>query len=281
MRILFGVLAALGDVVYNTAIARRIRKQNATAEIHWAVLEQFAPVLYRNPSIDKVLTVKGKVKPIEPTWEKVKLFGAKNYDKVVLPQIYPDNHARYADPEVTADYLTLCAENAGISLHKTVSRKPFVATLAYLTPLPDKYFTVSHVSFTREAVWPSERYEALAALLPHPLVALCRPGEPVLSGPNVITIQDASINQVAWIIERSEGFLGLDSGLTAVAASTEVPWILTIHTDEDLIFRRMALIYTKAASPTKVECIKTPSLNLTIQTIRQLSDWGTGGIHRV
>lgn len=271
MKILFGCLAALGDVVYNTAIARKVwLEHKKPVRLYWGVLRQFSPVLLQNPYVYRVIAFNGPVKPIEPTWEKLKAL-APHYDMAVLPQIYPDHHERYLDPDCDLDYLSLCAENAGLkSFVKGMYRKPFVFQLPYRGQLPSKFFTLSHVSFTRPPVWSAEQYLELISHLSYPTVVLCRPGEPTLEHPKAFMVQDATINQVAWIIERSEGFIGLDSGLTAVAASTEVPFILTLHTDEPLIFKRMALINTGAAPTNSVECLVTPTVEEVVRAVSQL-----------
>lgn len=59
MKILVIRLSSIGDIVLTTPVVRCLKKQLEGAEIHYAVKEQFAPVISANPYIDKLHLFRG------------------------------------------------------------------------------------------------------------------------------------------------------------------------------------------------------------------------------
>jgi ADP-heptose:LPS heptosyltransferase len=87
--------------------------------------------------------------------------------------------------------------------------------------LPDKYYTLHCKTSMKSKDWPLNRFKSLVALFPDvTFVQLGGPNEPVIDAPNVVsTIGQTTFTEMAYIIRKSEGHIGLDS-VPAHIAST-------------------------------------------------------------
>ncbi len=100
-RILLGQLGSNGDCLYATILARQLRHDYPDAEITWAISSQCAGVIANNPHIDEVWRI-----PV-PGWdqhdiawrnferEALRLYGRRQFDQVLLSQIWPENFQNY------------------------------------------------------------------------------------------------------------------------------------------------------------------------------------------
>src|SRR5688572_24862302 len=100
-RILLGQLTANGDCVYATILARQLRHDNPDAHITWAVSSQCAGLLRNNPDIDETweIPVQGW-NSHELIWrvfqrEAVERCLRREFDEILLSQIWPDNARNY------------------------------------------------------------------------------------------------------------------------------------------------------------------------------------------
>lgn len=100
-RILLGQLGAKGDSLYATILARQLRHDYPDAEITWAIFDQNADLLLNNPHIDVVWKVpQGNAQDSILMWsvfeqEAVRRFVRREFDRVVLSQIHPNNFQNY------------------------------------------------------------------------------------------------------------------------------------------------------------------------------------------
>jgi hypothetical protein len=100
-RILLGQLAARGDCVYATAVARQIKSDYPGCHLTWAIGSMSRAILNGNPHVDAVWEV-----PVErhdqmaDAWAKfhseaVKRTQAGEFDEAFFTQIFPDNFRNF------------------------------------------------------------------------------------------------------------------------------------------------------------------------------------------
>jgi len=100
-RILLGQLAANGDCLYATILARQIKHDNPESSITWAIAPHCAGLLRNNPDIDEVWEV-----PVpdgnkaDAAWraferEAMRRLRLHEFDHAYLSQIWPDNFQNY------------------------------------------------------------------------------------------------------------------------------------------------------------------------------------------
>jgi ADP-heptose:LPS heptosyltransferase len=95
--------------------------------------------------------------------------------------------------------------------------------------LPDKYYSLHCKTSMNSKDWPMSRFKSLVALFPDiTFVQLGGPNEPTLEAPNVVsTVGKTTFTEMAYIIRKAEGHIGLDS-VPAHIASTVGTKSLTI-----------------------------------------------------
>ncbi len=75
-KILIIRFSSIGDIVLTTPVIRCLKEQHK-AELHFITKEQYSPLLEANPYIDKIITIKKKVK------EVASIIKSENYDFVI------------------------------------------------------------------------------------------------------------------------------------------------------------------------------------------------------
>ena len=58
--------SSIGDMVLTSPVLRCLKQQLPKAEIHYLTKEQFRPVIEANPYIDRIITIRNKVKEVMP-----------------------------------------------------------------------------------------------------------------------------------------------------------------------------------------------------------------------
>jgi hypothetical protein len=100
-RILLGHLAARGDCVYATAVARQIKSDYPGCHLTWAIGSMSRAILNGNPYVDEVWEVPvDRHDQVADAWEKfygeaVKRSQAGEFDEAFFTQIYPDNFGNF------------------------------------------------------------------------------------------------------------------------------------------------------------------------------------------
>ena len=100
-RILLGQLAARGDCLYATAIARQIKADYPGCHLTWAVGSASRPVLDGNPYIDAIWEIPvANYAQLAPAWAYLRetaaeLLKKREIDEAFFPQIDPENFRNY------------------------------------------------------------------------------------------------------------------------------------------------------------------------------------------
>src|SRR5215467_13962290 len=64
MKFLIIRFSSIGDIVLTTPVVRCLKKQLATAEVHYLTKKAFQPILTANPYIDKIHCLEGDLAPV-------------------------------------------------------------------------------------------------------------------------------------------------------------------------------------------------------------------------
>jgi hypothetical protein len=99
-RILLGQLGANGDCLYATILARQLRHDYPGASITWAVSDRSSGLLVNNPDIDEIWEIPVDRDSMRMVWgvferEAHRLYSRREFDCVVLSQIWPNNLQNY------------------------------------------------------------------------------------------------------------------------------------------------------------------------------------------
>lgn len=99
-KILLGHLAAFGDCLYATAIARQIKQDYPNCYLTWAISASAAHLLQNNPYIDKIWEIPVHREHLPDVWARFEIEAKKCqqegvFDEVFLTQIYPNNYQNY------------------------------------------------------------------------------------------------------------------------------------------------------------------------------------------
>ena len=100
-RILLGQLAARGDCLYATAIARQIKSDYPGCHLTWAIGSASRPVLDGNPYVDAIWEIPvAHYAELAPAWAYLRstateLLKKGDFEKAFFPQIDPENFKNY------------------------------------------------------------------------------------------------------------------------------------------------------------------------------------------
>jgi hypothetical protein len=99
-RILLGQLGAHGDCLYATILARQLRRDYPSAFITWAISDRSSGLLANNPDIDEVWEIPVDRDSMPVIWsvferEADRLYARREFDHIVLSQIWPNNLQNY------------------------------------------------------------------------------------------------------------------------------------------------------------------------------------------
>ena len=103
MRVALVQLAAYGDCLFATLVARQIKRDHPGCHLTWVIGDKFASIIDGNPHVDAVNTIvlNSRDEAFSSGWEKAKTLVADqvrvgNFEKAYFTQIFPDN-LRYYD----------------------------------------------------------------------------------------------------------------------------------------------------------------------------------------
>lgn len=256
MRIAFLQFGAGGDILMATAIANELRLQYPQAHIDWWVFdcfEQWVSVPFVNQRC--VWQLPGPRQQCElKEWAKLKAHVAQEgYDKVVIPQYYPDHFPRHHD---TGQHLIeVMAALAGVQLPErrqlvyVRSRSDSWTAVDWLRiQSPGRYVTANTRGVALGAVWTPQEYSQLAARLRKDKIRLVVSDEPV---PGAIYCP-CSIGVWQGIIARSIAYVGLDSGGSWLAATTTRPQVVLRSDDNENPYHLTGFIPAKVKDASMV-----------------------------
>lgn len=220
MKIAFIQTGRLGDCILATTIIPKIRNLYPDAEIHWHIFKSFADVAKMNPHIDKVQAWddKGGFDTMI-LWERIPVYCAANYDKVFNPQVYP-----YVDwtkrPGVCL--LQQMTEKAGFQYEKPKLRLRYGGIGSkerFGAEAGQRLITLNYQSVSQNPLWSDGDVKKIQSLLGDDYhVAV---GEQC----------NHSLKDWCTAIASSDMYVGPDSGGTWIAASTDVPQVVTYRSD--------------------------------------------------
>jgi cephalosporin hydroxylase len=103
MRVALVQLAAYGDCLFATLVARQIKRDHPGCHLTWVIGDKFASIIDGNPHVDAVhkIVLSSRDEALSSGWEKAKTWVADqvrigNLEKAYFTQIWPDN-IRYYD----------------------------------------------------------------------------------------------------------------------------------------------------------------------------------------
>lgn len=235
----FGVF---GDCLLASAVAGVVRRTMPPCRLTWIVFDQYAAVAHACPHVDAVIEwplVPGRTRISQERerWAEMKAYAAEHFDRVIVPQLFPDH--RWEDmPDVhLMDQMATYA---------TGEQWPRSYTGSTVTPIgfrPDpaswlagrrivdgsrealpNVVAVNTFGVTQRRPWIPEHYTELERRLRDVGVVTLR-GEADDGG--------MMYPLATWqsVIAHSDCYIGLDSGGTWLAASTATPQIVIYHPD--------------------------------------------------
>ena len=91
--------------------------------------------------------------------------------------------------------------------------------------LPEKYYVLHAKTSMKSKDWPIDRFKSVAKVFPDvQFIQVGGPGDPAIDEPNVLDARGkTSFNQMAYIIKKAEGIIGLDSIALHVASTVGTP----------------------------------------------------------
>lgn len=102
MKILLGQLGSNGDCLYATTLARQIKSDYPKSELTWAISSKCKHLLDNNPYVDRIWEWPIKEwSEIETSWYDLENHLKNNssiydnYDRIILPQIWPNNFKNF------------------------------------------------------------------------------------------------------------------------------------------------------------------------------------------
>lgn len=212
MKIAYLMTSALGDVILSTAVVGELAAKWPYASIDWIVFDCYADVLRSQPDARIVPwpLFKGIDRQAQEwdQWRCIIEWATANYDKLVIPQIYP-----FSPWERRPGVHMLDQQYLNANLAAPPDR------LLRLPRLPDgpqrkPHVLVNSKSNTQRPVWNRVEWQAFRQAVE-------------ADDLEVIDGDAESVGVLEWrrMIDRGLCYVGLDSGGTWLAASTDTPQV--------------------------------------------------------
>ena len=236
MRVALVQLAAYGDCLFATLVARQIKRDHPGCHLTWVIGDKFASVLDGNPHVDAVhkIVLSSRDEAISSGWKKAKAWVAEevsigNLEKAYFTQIFPDN-LRYYDGLIrTTIYGAYGKPITGphlpeVFLTETENRN--VADFAVKHCLRDfkHVFLFECGPGSGQSPMTPARAEALAHALvkSHPeVVFLISSSESLVQpSPQVVDASCLTYRENAALARHCTGLVGCFSGITVLTTST-------------------------------------------------------------
>ena len=255
MRVALVQLAAYGDCLFATLIARQIKRDHPGCHLTWVIGDKFASILDGNPHVDAVhkIVLSTRDEAFSSGWEKAKTWVTDqvrigNLEKAYFTQILPDN-VRYYDGLIrTTIYGAYGKPITGPHLPEvflTEAENRNVADFAVNHRLSEfkHVFLFECGPGSGQSPLTPTRAEALAHALGkhHPDVVFLISSNETLgqSSPQVIDASCLTYRENAALARYCTGLIGCFSGITVLTTSTAgkaLP-MLQILTKPNGIFR--------------------------------------------
>lgn len=223
-----GVLTrTLGDAVMINVLARNIKIKYPDLELHWIIEEKYGDVIKHNPDIKNIILIKDTLKD----WNYVLKVISKMYDKVFMfAQVCPEDgswHQR--DKHRFQNLIDFYAKRGRIELVDRKLRWYFGEVAFPMESLREGKKVFCHTTTLGDAKnW--SKFKTLAEELRDNGYVVYQVGlksdvDMMLEGEYDLRGK-YNLQELAGVIKSQCGcFVGLDSGLSFVAAAVEVPVI--------------------------------------------------------
>ncbi len=244
LRIGIGLVEHFGDIVACEPVARYLRKQYPDAEISWVVRDTFRELIDHNPNVDRTIAV-----DCLTDWIKWRSHGA--FDKIVDLHVNERicQHCRIplhktdGDPSITGDnhltyggLLKAFSLSAGLPPLDDAPRvyiPEAVARTVDAFALPSRYVVFHCRSNAVEKDWDYEKWTTLAQRVASELnVQVVELGlQPTIrhDTPGAINYcGKTDLLQMAEVIRRGAGFVGVDSGPAHFANAASTPSVVLL-----------------------------------------------------
>jgi cephalosporin hydroxylase len=255
MRVALVQLAAYGDCLFATLIARQIKRDHPGCHLTWVIGDKFASILEENPHVDAVhkIVLSSRAEAFSSGWEKAKIWVSDqirigNLEKVHFTQIFPDN-LRYYDGLIrTTIYGAYGKPITGPHLPELFLREAErrnVADFAAKHCLREfkHVFLFECGPGSGQSPMTPARAEALAHALgkSHPEVVFLMSSSELLvrPSPQVVDASPLTYRENAALARYCTGLVGCFSGITVLTTSTAgkaLP-MLQILTKSNGVFR--------------------------------------------
>jgi heptosyltransferase-1 len=261
-RILFVKTSSLGDVVHNCPAVSDAARAFPAAQIDWVVEEPFAAIAAMHPAVRRVIPVavrRWRTSLWRPaTWSEIGAFRralrAEHYDAVVdtqsllksaliskaaagtrhgldrasarewlAPLFYDVRHAVPRELHAVERNRRLAASALGFSLHDQVNYG-----LSVPAAQGSGYVVLLTMTSRADKLWPEERWIELghelraATILPWGSAAERARAERVAAAIGGTVLPRKGLQDLARLFAAADGVVGLDTGLTHLAAALGV-----------------------------------------------------------
>jgi hypothetical protein len=206
-----------GDMVMATAVLAAVRRKHPTDNITWMCLDEYREVLADLPLIDSYIAwpltpgIKRQHQELE-RWTEIKRYAARTFDKVYIPQHYPDHFFHNTRPGLhLIDQMFLnAALEPDEDRHVGHYRRDHIVRTGTIPIV-----ALNSQGVCQGSLWTDDRWHELRSKLE-------AAGFQTTDG-NTLGV---SWRQWGRAIEASSAYVGLDSGGTWLAATTDTPQIV-------------------------------------------------------
>jgi ADP-heptose:LPS heptosyltransferase len=229
-------LDANGDCLYATAIARQIKQDYPGCHLTWWISSRCRSLLTANPYVDEIVSIDladwaNTSRDLAWALAKTEILrrqaGPHPYDKIWMPQIYPDNFRHFdgtVRPSQFRGYDRPITVAIDPVLHLTENERSNVASYAAKHRLGEREHIVlfecssnssqSHVTpdFAKEVAALAEQRGLKATFLLSTMMPL---GMDL--PPNAISAGELTMRENLALLDHCSHFIGCGSGLTVIA----------------------------------------------------------------
>lgn len=213
MNIAFLQFGGRGDMVMATAVLAEVRRLHPNDQITWICLDEYREVIADLRLIDSYIAwplipgIKRQHQELE-RWAEIKQYAARTFDKVYIPQHYPDHYFTNTRPGLhLIDQMFL---NAGLGPLDSYSLQHWPSESRW-----ESLVTLNSAGVSQGSLWTPAQWDELAKMIQD-------------AGYDV---EDGNKSGCTWRQWRkrigvSSVYVGLDSGGTWLAATTDTPQIV-------------------------------------------------------
>jgi len=236
MRVALVQLAAYGDCLFATLVARQIKRDHPGCHLTWVIGDKFASILDGNPHVDAVhkIVLSSRAEAFSSGWEKAKTWVTDqvrmgNLEKAYFTQIFPDN-LRYYDGLIrTTIYGAYGKPITGPHLPEvflTEAENRNVADFAVKHCLREfkHVFLVECGPGSGQSPMTPARAEALAHAVekhnPEVVFLMSSSETLVRPSPQVVDASSLTYRENAALARHCTGLIGCFSGITVLTTST-------------------------------------------------------------